>query len=192
MEELLKYIVDENLKVSLDMIQIAVKKIWANDAPRIVQDYTDHGFPHCERLAKSAHLLLNINNGQPLSEQEMYLLLAGIYLHDIGMQCDVIKFPMIKVGAEKYGANFSIEFTAQTSNTYSLNEQKAVRDNHHYLTAAWIDYAYTSGETLLGQAARTINEDLVDDLIDICIYHTKLAITDCPYEHKVLIGQGVV
>ena len=127
MEELLKHIVDENLKVSIEMIQTAVKNIWANDAPRIVQDYTDHGFPHCERLTKSAHLLLNINDGHLLSEQEMYIPLAGIYLHDIGMQCDVVKFPMIKVGVEeKYGANFSTKFTVQTSNTYSLNEQKVV------------------------------------------------------------------
>jgi hypothetical protein len=61
---------------------------------------------HSQRLAGFATQLLDANDGRPLSAQEMYLLLAGIYLHDIGMQCDVVKFPPIKTRAEKLGAKF--------------------------------------------------------------------------------------
>ena len=37
---------------------------------------------------------------QNFLRQEIYLLLAGIYLHDIGMQCDIVKYPEIKEKAE--------------------------------------------------------------------------------------------
>jgi len=161
-----------------------MEDIWADDAPRIVRDFTDHGEEHSKRLARFAFKLLKANFGQHLSAQEMYLLLAGIYLHDIGMQCDVVKFPEIKARAEVLGARFDVAFTARTASRYSIDEQKAIRKNHHYLTAAWIDHANRTGATALGPAANTIPEDLVDDLMDVCMYHAKLPIADCPLTFK--------
>ena len=114
----------------------------------------------------------------------MYLLLAGIYLHDIGMQCDAVKFPEIKERAEQLGAQFETEFTAQTASKYSIKEQKAIRKNHQYLTAAWIDHANRTGANVLGPAAKNIPKDLVDDLMDVCKHHAKLPITDCPHTFK--------
>jgi hypothetical protein len=38
---------------------------------------------------------------------------------------------------------------------------------------------HTTGETVLGLAAKTIPGDLVTDLMDICMHHTKLPISDC-------------
>ena len=181
---LLDTVTDDRLKSSLDQLRQATEDIWASDAPRVVQDYTDHGVAHSERLADFAAKLLDANDGRPLSVQEMYLLLVGIYLHDIGMQCDMITFPAIKARAEKLGAKFDTEFTARTASSHSLDEQKAIRKNHQYLTAAWIDHANQTGETALGLAARTIPEDLVDDLMDICMHHAKLPITDCPVTFK--------
>jgi hypothetical protein len=183
-ERLLEKVTDDRLRTNLAQLREAAEKIWASDTPRIVQDYTDHGMAHSERLADFAAKLLKANDGRPLSAQETYLLLAGIYLHDIGMQCDVVKFPAIKARAEKLGAKFDIEFTALTSSGYSLDEQKAIRKNHQYLTAAWIDHANRTGETALGPAAKAIHEDLVDDLMDICLHHAKLPITDCPVTFK--------
>jgi hypothetical protein len=52
------------------------------------------------------------------------------------------------------------------------------------LTAAWVDYANRTGETVLGHAAKTIPEELVDDLMDVCKHHAKLPITDCPHTFK--------
>jgi hypothetical protein len=66
---------------------------------------------------------LEANDGKPLSSQEAYLLTAGVYLHDIGMQCDVVKFPQIRAQAEELGAQFDIEFTAQRASDYSIDEQ---------------------------------------------------------------------
>lgn len=179
--ELLEYITEHRLHTSLAVIRQAVEDIWAKDAPRIIQDYTDHSIKHSERISQYAIKLLNANDGRELSEQEMYLLIAGIYLHDIGMQCDVVKFPEIKDRAEKLGAQFEVDFTAQVASEYSIDEQKAIRKNHQYLTAAWIDYANRTGKTVFGPAAKVIPEELVDDLMDVCKYHAKLPINDCPH-----------
>jgi len=183
-EQLLMHITEHRLRASLIAVRQAMEYIWADDAPRIVQDYTDHGENHSKRLAGFAVKLLEANVGRNLSVQEMYLLIAGIYLHDIGMQCDVVKFPEIKARAESLGAEFEIAFTARTASSYSIDEQRAIRRNHHYLAAAWIDHANRTCTTALGSAAQTIPEELVDDLMDVCKYHAKLPITDCPRELK--------
>jgi WD40 repeat protein len=182
--EMLERITDDRLQSGLEKIREAVEDIWADDAPRIIKDYTDHGIKHSERLVEWANNLLNLNEGRELTTLETYLLLVGIYLHDIGMQCDVVKFPKIKETAEILGAEFEVEFTAQTSNEYALEEQKAIRKNHQFLSAAWIDYAYRTGETVLGHVVKNIPEEIVDDLMDVCKYHSKLAITECPHTFK--------
>ncbi len=182
--EILKQVTDDRLQSSLEKIREAVEDIWADDAPRVIQDYTDHGIKHSERLVNFANNLLKANDGRELTAQETYLLLAGIYLHDIGMQCDVVKFPKIKERAEALGAEFEVEFTSKTASKYSIEEQKAIRKNHQYLTAAWVDYANRTGETVLGPVAKTIPEELVDDLMDVCKHHAKLPITDCPLTFK--------
>jgi hypothetical protein len=179
-KQLMERITESRLRDSLALIRNAVEDIWADDAPRIIQDYTDHGIHHSERLADYAAQLLDANNNRSLSAEETYLLLAGIYLHDIGMQCDVVKYPEIKVKAKGLGAKFDVEFTAKTASSYTIDEQKAIRKNHHLLTGAWIDHARCTGETVLSRAIQTVPDDLVGDLIDVCKYHAKLPITECP------------
>ena len=81
---LLKRIPDGSpLRTNLILIREAVEKIWATEAPRVIQDFTDHGIKHCERLAGWANELLKGYNGTKLTPEERYLLLAGIYLHAI-------------------------------------------------------------------------------------------------------------
>ena len=172
------------MRSSIEQIREAVEKIWAEDAPRIINDYTDHGIKHCKRLAGFAAKLLQANDGRELSELEMYLLLIAIYLHDIGMQCDVVRFVKIREKAEELGARFEIEFTAQGASGYSVEEQKAIRRNHQYLAAAWIDHAYRTGETVLGLASQTISSKYVYDLMDVCKHHAKNPITECPTEFR--------
>jgi hypothetical protein len=170
---------------NLGKIREALEDLWPNDPVRIVDHYTDHGILHTERLMDKAANILNVDKSVHLTDKEMYLLLAGIYLHDIGMQCDLAKFPKIKDKAETLGAKFNIGFDL-VDGKYSREMQKSIRKNHHYLTAAWIDYANRTGETRLGPAAREMDPDIVDDLIDICKYHSKLSIDECPnsaYNH---------
>jgi hypothetical protein len=165
------------LRTSLAHLREAVENIWLPGGPRVIHDYTDHGIPHCERIAGYALELLR-NSGETLLPDEMYLLLAGIYLHDIGMQCDVARHEAIEKLAQQLGADFGIIFTAHTASSYPINEQKAIRKNHHYLSIAWIDHANRTGETILAPA-RDIPVGLVDDLMEICKHHTSLSIYDC-------------
>lgn len=73
-----------------------VENLWKIGAPLIIKDFTDHGEAHCQRVAHYAANILSANKGKEFSQEEMYSLLAGIYLHDIGMQCDISRFPVIQ------------------------------------------------------------------------------------------------
>lgn len=174
----LKCISDDRLLTSLSKIREAMEDIWCESAPRLVRDYTDHGEKHSARLVGFVDRLLLANDGKKLLEEEIYLLLAGIYLHDIGMQCDISKHSKIKEKAEEMGANFHFNFLSNSSSNYKPKEQDSIRENHQYLTAAWIDFAYTN-ENELSPTIKTVPSKFVSDLIDVCKYHSKLAITDC-------------
>jgi tetratricopeptide (TPR) repeat protein len=182
---LISGISDKNLRDSLIQIRKSAEAIWSIEAPRIIQGFTDHGFDHSLRLIKYVSQLLNANKGDVLSDEEMYLLIAGIYLHDIGMQCDVCKFPKIKEKAIKFGAVFNIEFTSTNANQYSIQEQIEIRNNHHFLSAAWIDFAFHSPETTLGKSIQSVPDEILSDLIDICKYHSKLDISECSLQFEI-------
>ncbi|MDI9395156.1 MAG: tetratricopeptide repeat protein [Euryarchaeota archaeon] len=174
-----KYISDPKLSRSLASIREVMEIIWAEEAPKIVRDFTDHGERHSERLAGFAEKILEVNPDAKFSEQEIYLLLAGIYLHDIGMQCDIVKYPEIKKKAESLGAEFHEDFTSQNTGGYSEKEQKEIRKNHHLLSAAWVDYLYEGKDPVLSHKIKSVPRNLVDDLIDVCKFHSKLSINDC-------------
>ncbi len=156
-----------------------MESVWADDAPRIVQDYTDHGEKHSERIAYFVEKLLQVNPDMKFSEQEIYLLLAGVYLHDIGMQCNIVKYPEVKEKAEELGAKFDEAFTKKTTDGYSLEEQNEIRKNHHFLSAAWIDCLHRGNDPVLSPKIKSIPYDLVDDLMDVCKFHSKLPINHC-------------
>lgn len=182
--ELRSYLTNENYLNSIESIRLTVEKIWADDAPRIIKDYTDHGINHCKRIAGFLVKLLNANDGRKLSEVELYILILSTYLHDIGMQCDISKYPEIFQIAQKFGADFNKKFDVTLANGYTIDEQNSIRKNHHLLTAAWIDYAFKSGKTILGSSIKSIPSALISDLIDICKHHSKLPITNCPLAFK--------
>src|SRR5512137_2959274 len=100
------------------------------------------------------------------------------------MQCDILRFPEIKACAETLGAEFGPGFAEHADEKYNLEMQKAIRKNHQFLTAAWIDYAYRTGDTTLGPVAKDISSKLVDDLIDVCKHHSKLPVAGCAQTFK--------
>ncbi len=233
--QLRESVTDPRLRASLTAIRQTVDYIWDTDSPRMIQDSIDRGMSYCKRLVDIVALLLAANNGRTLSGQEMYLLLAGIYLHGVGLQCDVVSLPEIRKYAEELGGRFVVtdpnapvaravfaqpDDAKRTTSSkrlrdtphrttpiptfqrnrgsvspYSIDQQKAIRKNYHYLSAAWIEYAHRTGETDLGPAAMTVPAYLIDDLIDVCLYHTRLPITHCalnftfePHGRKQLIA----
>jgi tetratricopeptide (TPR) repeat protein len=183
---LIAKISDKDYRDSLTQIRKSAEAIWSIDAPRIIHDFTDHGLEHSLRLIKNASKLLKANKGNALSDEEMYLLIAGIYLHDIGMQCDIIKFPGIKEKAVEFGATYNIDFTSKISSQYTLEDQKEIRKNHHFLSAAKIDYAHHNKGTDLDNSIQTIPGELIKDLMDICMYHSSLNLSECPIKFEIL------
>lgn len=195
-----KYIETESLITSLREIREAMMSIWSGEP--IVECFTDHGEEHCKRLVKIVKNILSIKGSTSLSEIEVYLLLAGIYLHDIGMMCDVKKHKDLIKLAEDQGAKFDIEFTPRDeSKCYTKEEQKAIRKNHHFLTAALIELARESNknnhlvDTNLAKAVKSVKDKLLTDLMDICVYHSKSPLNDCkenlvfyPNERKKLVA----
>lgn len=65
----------------------------------------------------------------------------------------------------------------------SPQQQEAIRVNHHYLTAAWIDFSRnnidTSKKTELDEAIKTIPPHFVKDIMDICLYHSTEDFRNC-------------
>ncbi len=179
-KHLMKAIKDDRLRHTLGEIKEATQEIWAESSPRVVQNYSDYGWRHSERMIVHAKIILDSNKGVPLTQIETFSLLACIYLHDIGMQCDLVRWPGIKNIAEDKGAKFDFEVNAQTSSWYSFEEQAMIRRNHNYLTAAWIEYSYSTGQTTLGRAVKTIPSEIVRDIGDICRFHSNYSISDCP------------
>jgi len=174
---------DNQLLGSLHTIQYAINSIWTPNVS-IIKDFTDHGMEHSFRVLNRAASLLKILKGRTnsdLSNVERYLLSACGYLHDIGMQCDIMKFPQVKAVAESLGADFAdVNFDADYSSSYSNEAQIKIRENHQYLTAAWIQCAYDNRDPSpvsgLDDAAKTIPPLLVRNLMEICMYHSKLPI----------------
>ncbi len=177
-KEIIEKISDSRLRTALLAIREAVEDIWKPEVPRIIEYFTDHGISHCENILEHVSAILNANPGVSLSEEELFLLIAGVYLHDIGMQCDVKEWPQIKERSEEFGARYELDYRTPKGE-YSTEEQIDLRKNHHILSAAWIDFAFKHNETRLGEAIKLIPNELVGDLMDVCKFHSKLPITDC-------------
>lgn len=176
---------EQELRTSLQTIYGAGVSVWKAEVPRIVRGYTDHGIDHSERVAQRVRQLLSGKDKAKLKKQEYYLLTAAILLHDIGMQCDVNIHTDVAAKAEQLGAVFNVEFAGETADSYSPEQQDAIRRNHHYLTAAWILCAHSFHEGILGEAIRTVPKHLVADLADICLFHSSRPIAECEEHLKV-------
>jgi len=170
----------EELRNSMYTIKEAVDTIWSDEV-RIIRDYTDHGRAHSQRIFQKLYEILFLEKKLNITEEELYLLILSVYLHDIGMQCDIKKHENIKeLSIKKYHTMFTVEFMPGTANSYSSAEQNDIRKNHHLLTAAWLEYAYNHKDDILSNVLRKVNMIYIEDLINICMFHSKLNIMDCP------------
>jgi hypothetical protein len=134
LNELIETVKNDAYRASLGLIRRDTGRIWGPDL-RIIKDYTSHDLDHSDRIAQNIIKLIKLhNNKRDFSEEELYLVSASSCLHDIGMQCDVIKYKDIKRKAENLGADFSVEFKSERSSDFSQEEQNAIRKNHQYLS----------------------------------------------------------
>lgn len=166
------------LRNSLLSVKEATDTIWSEEV-RIIKDYTDHGSKHSHRIFEKLYEVLS-EKQQYITEEEWYLLILAVYLHDIGMQCDIKKHKDIKkVATDKFNAVFTVDYKDSTANSYSTEEQNEIRKNHHLLTAAWLYFAYNNRDSILSGPLKKVNSIYIEDLIHICMFHSKLNIMDC-------------
>ena len=132
------------------IIESAKSKIW--NSATLISHYTKHGIDHSERIVQCLSKLLE-DFPTLLNQQERFVLLAAIYLHDIGNQLP------------KY-----VGITIKSA--YSLEELEKIRKNHHLSSCEAIkDSIKGNAELPLGL---DICKEYTEFIADLCKYHRKL------------------
>jgi len=99
-----------SLNNNLVSIEEAVKYFWTE---KVLDHYTEHGISHSEKIIKHIGRLLE-NKQNALNDYEKFILVAAIYLHDIGMQSPKHAGLELKPKSE-----------------YTSEELEIIRDRHH-------------------------------------------------------------
>jgi len=145
---------DEHFKICLNtVIETVRNEIWKEN---LIKHYTKHGIDHSERIVQYLGKLLE---GFPdlLNQQERFVLLAAIFLHDIGNQLPGY-------------AGISIK------STYSTEELEKIRENHHLSSCQAIkDSIRTNAKLSLGL---NLCKEYTDFIALLCKYHRKLDLLD--------------
>lgn len=139
---------DNDLLVCFNNIEAHVTKIWN---PPLLQHYTRHGIDHSQRIIDRLGDLLQEHNDL-LNDQERFILLAAIYLHDIGMQSP-------------------IDAGLPEKEQYTLKDSEIVREKHSETSASII----RKGKLPLGL---DLCRDYSDFIAILSEYHRKLNIND--------------
>lgn len=154
--------------------------------PPLVEYFTDHGKEHCLRLVQISDQFDWIM--KDLSESECFSLLMGMLFHDIGMQADVRILPGLRKHMED---SCNVRFTEEEAGEYpSKTLQNEIRKNHHLLTAAMLELMYRGAfqdllqrgfpdaQLTLSSGANQVEAETMQNIIDICRYHSKLDIRE--------------
>ena len=169
-------------KNTVQACMIFTEKLWSTD--RIIQYFTDHGPQHSLRVLEYIEQMPNICGYGFLDQDEIFVLLLGIVLHDIGMQCDIRVLNDVREQAE---SDYSISFSESYDKKQMLTDkhQRELRKNHSSLTAAWIKQVKISSKSSsLAHALANLHGVFCDDLADVCRYHSFYDIQECPYSFK--------
>lgn len=142
---------DDLFKRCINTIIESVKiKIWNNVT--LIPHYTKHGIDHSERIVQYLGKLLE-DFPTLLNQQERFVLLAAIFLHDIGNQLP--KYAGIPI-----------------KSAYSLEELEKIRKNHHLSSYKAVkDSVKDSAEFRLGL---DICKEYIEFIALLCKYHRKL------------------
>ena len=155
-DELPKSIIlkDEHFKIYLNtVIETVRNEIWKEN---LIKHYTKHGIDHSERIAQYLGKLLE-DFPTLLNPQERFVLLAAIFLHDIGNQLPRYAGIPIK-------------------STYSTEELEKIRKNHHLSSCQAIkDSIKANAKLSLGL---NLCKEYTDFVALLCEYHRKLDLSD--------------
>ncbi|GAI81396.1 unnamed protein product, partial [marine sediment metagenome] len=142
---------DDRFKRCINTIAETVKiKIW--NSHTLIPHYTKHGIDHSERIIQYLGKLLE-DFPTLLNQQERFVLLAAIFLHDIGNQMP--KYVGIPI-----------------KSAYSFEELEKIRKNHHLSSCEAVkDSVKDSTELPLGL---DVCKEYTEFIADLCKYHRKL------------------
>ena len=112
-ESILYQELPENNKRIVDTCSKYLQDLWSEH--RLITYYTDYGYKHSVRVLTRIEELLSFGraetNSNLLNSQEKFLLILSVLFHDIGMQCDLSKNPLIiEIVKEVYGVDFQSDF----------------------------------------------------------------------------------
>ena len=178
-------ITDPALRTSLRTLETAVQGVWAEDADRLVIDFTDHGPSHNARVRRRILRLLECSPQEELSECEAYVLWAALHLHDIGMQADVVAHPDLLKRVSELTGEPAPAIGATAAREYTDQDRQVLRANHHILSQAWAEAELRDRPTSpLGQAVASIPDKLRRHIYDIAGFHSARDIGECATTFK--------
>ena len=140
---------NNELLICLESVKLNLNDFWEKI---LLKHFTRHGLDHSQRIIGILGKLLKENDNL-LNDQERFILVAAVYLHDIGMQNP------IQAGLEN-----KLE--------YDLNDAIIVREKHNETSAKII----REEPDKLGLNGKCRN--YIDYIATIAEYHRKLDISD--------------
>ncbi len=175
LKEKIKNAIGNKYEGLLTQIEGVAKELWSSKT-RLIPYFTDHGLDHSYRIIYYLFRILELKEIE-LTRDEYFILFSSAYLHDIGMQCDLNKHITVK---EKLWEKriTKLNFNHKSSD-YTSDEINELRRIHNEVTYWWIIEASQekSSYVKFNTAMKEINNSMiVQDIADICLYHTKRSI----------------
>ena len=165
----------ENLKISAEYISDIntvynrTKSILANN---LFPHYTKHDITHCERILVRINQLID-GTKVNLNDEEKFILICAVLLHDIGMQ------------TTKYiGEDKSVD-------KLSEDDRNKIRDEHHLFSEKLIIDSIQLDQTHNFWLGLTSNCDFVTEIASVAKNHRKLKISEVSDE-PIIIGAAKV
>ena len=126
-KELSLHLKDEGYILLLQGLRKAVSPVLANN---ILPHFTDHSVSHSDRLVDIINKLISpIPENKKLSNQELLILFASCYLHDIGMQYE-------NAGNTQTISKLKLE--QKWEELSGSTRREYLRNNHHEISAEFV------------------------------------------------------
>ena len=145
----------EELEDILKIVIQNIGKFWSSRV--LLPHYTNHGIDHSERIIRNIDKLIN-SDSEFLTNQEKFILITAVYLHDIGMQS-----PQHSGLEEK--------------ENYTLKELDTVRKNHHIASSNMIKESIQSSDSKIDFGLKSCKH-YVDYIARLALYHRQNELHD--------------
>ncbi|TET31083.1 MAG: tetratricopeptide repeat protein [Candidatus Heimdallarchaeota archaeon] len=146
---------DKRLRHSLDSIILQSEEFWKRP---LLSHFTNHDVNHSHKIVKIIEALLE-EHSSLLNEYERFILLASVYLHDIGMQSPTHSGLPLK-----------------TDLKYTYDELDTIRKKHHEASAKMILESIDTDSKSPFELGSC--KDFVSLIAQVSKYHRKLNITE--------------